>query len=267
LLDRVARVGVVARGVVFLVLALLLARIASGALGNSGSEGKAASGTGVARTVAEQTGGRVMLFVLAIGASCYALFSLFDAVMRHDFESDAKKWAKRAVSAWAFVTYAAFSVYSFYTALAGKNESGSSRQEGAEQSQWSARVLRWPAGWLLMLALGIALFVAAAVLAVKAVRGKFRKRLDEHRMSRPVLRTTVTFGTTGLLGRGALFAIVGWFLTRAAIENDPAHGKGVDGSVRSFADNAGGATVLWIVAIALVTFGLYLFLEARYRRV
>jgi uncharacterized protein DUF1206 len=266
LVDRVARIGVVARGVVFLVLAILVARIAAGALGGD-STGKAASGAGVARTVAAQTGGRIMLFALATGALCYALFSLFDAVMRHDFESEAKKWGKRALSVWAFLTYGAFSIYSFVTAVSGKNESGSSRKEGAEQSQWSARVLRWPAGQLLLLAVGAALFVAAAALAVRAVRRKFRDRLDEHRMSRPVRQTTLTLGTVGLLGRGALFAIVGWFVADAAIDNDPSHGKGVDGSARAFADNSGGAALLWVVAIAVVAFGLYLLLEARYRRV
>jgi hypothetical protein len=266
LVERVARIGVVARGVVFLVLAILIARIASGALGGD-STGKAASGAGVARTIAAQTGGRVMLFALAIGALCYALFSLFDAVMRHDFESDAKKWGKRALSIWAFVTYGAFSIYSFATALSGKNESGSSRKEGAEQSQWSARVLRWPAGQVLLFAVGVALAIAAVALAVRAIRRKFRDRLDEHRMSRPVLRTTLSLGTVGLLGRGALFAIVAWFVTDAAIDNDPSHSKGVDGSVRAFADNGGGAALLWVVALAVVAFGLYLLLEARYRRV
>jgi hypothetical protein len=266
LVDRMARIGVVARGIVFLVLAVLVARIASGALGGD-STGKAASGPGVARTVAAQTGGRVMLFALAVGALCYALFGLFDAALRHHESSDAKKWAERGVSLWAFFTYGAFSGYSFYTAFSGNNESGSSRQEGAEQSQWSARVLRWPGGQLLLLAIGIALFVAAAALAVRAVRGTFRKRLDEHRMSRPVRRTTVTLGTLGLLGRASLFAIVGWFVTDAAIENNPSNGKGVDGSIRSLANDNGGAALLWVVAIALIAFGLYLFLEARYRRV
>jgi Domain of Unknown Function (DUF1206) len=119
---------------------------------------------------------------------------------------------------------------------------------------------------VLMFAVGIALFAAALTLAVRAVRRKFRKRLDEHRMSRPVKRTTLTLGTIGLLGRGTLFAIVGWFVTEAAIDNDPSHGKGVDGSIRSLANDNGGAALLWVVAMALIAFGLYLLLEAAYRR-
>jgi hypothetical protein len=248
------------------VLAYLVARIASGALGGGKSTAKSASGTGVAQAVAEQSGGRVMLFVLALGTICYAVFCLIYAATHQDPKSEAKKWGTRAVSFWGFLVYGGFTIYALKTALSGKNQGGSSRQQNAEQSQWSARVLRWPGGQVLMFAVGMGLFVAAAALAVRAVRRKFRKRLEEHEMSRPVHRATLTFGTVGLFGRGALFAIVGWFVTEAAIDNDPRHGKGVDGSIRSLANSGGGAALLWVVAIALVAFGLYLILEARYRR-
>jgi Domain of Unknown Function (DUF1206) len=261
-----ARFGGAARGLVFLVLAYLVARIASGALGGGRSTAKSASGTGVTQAIAEQSGGRVMLFVLGLGTICYSVFCLIYAATHQDPKSVAKKWGTRAASFWGFLVYGSFTIYALKTALSGHQQGGSARQQNTEQSQWSARVLRWPGGQVLMFAVGIALFAAALTLAVRAVRRKFRKRLDEHRMSRPVKRTTLTLGTIGLLGRGTLFAIVGWFVTEAAIDNDPSHGKGVDGSIRSLANDNGGAALLWVVAMALIAFGLYLLLEAAYRR-
>jgi hypothetical protein len=80
-------------------------------------------------------------------------------------------------------------------------------------------------------------------------------------------RLAVTLGTIGYLGRAGLFAIVGWFVLSAAIENDPDKGQGVDGSVRRFADSAAGPYLLWVLAAALTAYGLYTFMEARYRKV
>jgi hypothetical protein len=41
----------------------------------------------------------------------------------------------------------------------------------------------------------------------------------------------------------------------------------VDGSVRRLAGTTAGAVLLYLVAVAMVLFGVYLLVEARYRRV
>jgi hypothetical protein len=93
------------------------------------------------------------------------------------------------------------------------------------------------------------------------------KRLEKSRMSRRTRRFAMATGCTGDLGRATLFGTVGWFVTSAAIENDPQHGKGVDGAARMLADNGAGGIFLVVIAAALVCYGLYLFVEARYRKV
>jgi hypothetical protein len=260
--DRAARIGLGVRGVVFVVLAYLVARIGSGALGTK----TAASGSGVAQAVAAQTGGTVMVFLLGVGLAFFAGFSALDAALVAE-SSDAKRWAKRAQKAFRAVIYGSLSVYAFYTAVRPRNDSGSSRQENREQARWSAEVLSWPAGNLWLGALGLALFGGAGYLVYKAVRRKFMDNLDEHRMSSRARRLATATGVAGHLGRAALYGLVGWFVTQAAVQNDPQDSQGVDGSVRSFADDPGGAAALWVIAAALVAFGIYMFVEARYRKV
>ena len=265
--DKAARIGLAIRGVVFFVLAYLVGRIASGALGSGGSTNKAVSGSGVAQAVAEQSGGLVMVFLLGLGLSCYAAFSLLDAVVNQYDSSETKRWAKRAQSVWRAVVYAVFSAYAFYTALNGQSKSGTSQHVDSKQAHWSARVLNWPAGWLLLGALGVILLAVAAFFTVRAVRRSFREDLDRARMSHRGWQVATVSGIAGYLGRAALYGIAGWFVLHAAIENDPSKSQGVDGSVRRFADNPGGAAVLFAVAAGLVAFGVYMFCEARYRRV
>lgn len=265
--SRALRVGLAARGIVYLLLSYLVARIALGALGAE-STSKAASGPGVAQAVAAQTGGRAVLVVLGIGLLLYALFSVVDAVLHHDDESpDAKRWGDRALSAWGFVVYGAFGVYCFVTAASSRGGKQTAAQSDRQHTEWSATVLRWPAGWVWLGLVGVVLVVIAVFLISRAARLSFRPRLDRDAMSHGTWSAAMVSGAVGYLGRAGLFGLVGWFILHAAIENDPHKGQGVDGAVRMFADSTAGPYLLWLLVIGLGVYGLYLFIESRYRYV
>jgi hypothetical protein len=265
--DRGARVGIAARGVAFLVLGYLVARIALGALGQGGTA-KSASGQGVAQAIAEQTGGRAVLVLLGIGLLLYAVFSLAEAFRAYNGESsDVKRWFGRARSVWQCGVYTAFGIYCFRTAASSTSGEGSSAHSNRQQQQWSADVLRWPAGWLWLGLLGAALIGMAAYQLYGCIKRTFLDDLKRHEMSRGTWRLASVLGVIGHLGRAGAFALVGWFVLHAAIENDPQKGKGVDGSARMLAQSAGGPFLLWLLAIGLGVFGLYMFIEARYRKV
>jgi hypothetical protein len=262
-----ARTGLAARGTVYLILAYLVIRIALGALGRPGT-GNAASGTGVAQAIVQQPGGRFVLVLLAAGLLLYALFSVLDAILHHDTESPAaKRWGDRALSAWGFVVYGAFCGYCVLTAAGPQRARSSAGRQDSQDTQWSARVLRWPAGAIWLALIGAVLIVIAAFLISRAIRRSFRPRLDERAMSRPAWYLAMGTGVAGYLGRAVLFGTVGGCILNAAWENDPRTGQGVDGSVRILAASTGGPVLLWVIAIALALYGGYLFLEARYRRV
>lgn len=265
--DRGARAGLAARGLVYLLLGYLIAHIAVGGLGGS-STNKSASGPGVAQTVAAQPGGRALLTVLGAGLVLYAMFSLLDAVLHHDDEQPAaKRWGDRFLSTWGFLLYGVFGIYCFLTAASSDAGQQTASQSDRQQSRWSERVLDWPAGWFYLGALGIVLLGIAAFLVSRCIRMSFRGRFERKQMSPWVWRSAVVLGVVGYLGRAGLFALVGAFVFGAAIENDPRHGNGVDGSARSFAQSTAGPYLLWALAIALIAYGIYMFFEARYRKV
>lgn len=263
--EGVLRAGLAARGVVFLILAYLVVRVATGALGPP-SESAPAGLPGVPVVLAARTG-RPVIVVLAIGLALYALFSAVDAILHHDDESPAaKRWGDRVLSVWGFVMYTAFSVYCFRIAFTASG-AVSSAQDRQQKTQWSARVLRWPAGWLWLGLLAGLLLAAAAFLVSRAWRRSFRARLDRASMGDRPWRAAMVLGTVGYLGRAGLFGVVGGCVLSASIENDPRHGQGVDGSLRLLAHNTVGIAVLCLLAAALLCYGGYLFLETRYRHV
>lgn len=262
--ERALRVGLACRGLVFVILAYLVARVATGALGAPSSSAPA-SLPGVPEALAAQAG-RPVILVLAVGLALYAVFSAVDAILHHDEESPAaKRWGDRGLSAWGFVMYAAFSVYTFRVALSSQRTS--SAQDQRQKAQWSARVLRWPAGWFWLGLLATVLIAMALFLVSRAWRRSFRPRLDRDRMGRRTWQAAMVLGSVGYLGRAGLFAVVGGCVLSAAVENDPRHGQGVDGSLRLLASSTAGEVGLWLLTAALFAYGLYMFFETRYRYV
>lgn len=264
--DRLSRVGLAARGIVYVVLAYLVARIALGALGASQTSNPA-DGPGVAQAVVRQGGGPFVLAILGVGLVLYAGFSAVDTILHHNDETPAaKRWGDRLLSAWGVVLYLLFAAYCFKT-VASDGSGQSSSKTDRQHTQWSASVLRWPAGWLWLGAAGVILLGIAAFLISRAWRRSFAERLHRKKMSPRMWLLAMALGAIGYLGRAALFGLVGWFILGAAIENDPDQGQGVNGAVRLFAQSAAGPYLLWVLAAMLFGYALYLFIETRYRRV
>ena len=73
-------------------------------------------------------------------------------------------------------------------------------------------------------------------------------------------------GAVGHVGRGIVFALVGWFLFRAALDHDPNEGGGLDTALKQLVRSERGAGLLRLVAVALFAFGLYRITDGFVRR-
>ena len=86
-------------------------------------------------------------------------------------------------------------------------------------------------------------------------------------MSEKVKKAFTAFGVFGHLARMVIFGLMGYFLIKAALDYNPDEAVGLDGALAKLANSAGGPIVLGAVAVGLLGFGLYSFMDARYRRV
>jgi len=64
-----------------------------------------------------------------------------------------------------------------------------------------------------------------------------------------------------------VFALVGIFLIKAAVEYDPDEAIGIDGALRKLAEQTYGTVLLGVVAAGLLAYAVFCFVQARYRRV
>ena len=238
-----ARSGLVARGLLWLLVGLLAARVALG-----GHE--QADKTGALQSLKEQPFGEALLLLVAVAFAAHACFRALEAAVGD------RELPKRAWSAFRVV------VYLFLAGSAARvlmSDGG-----GAEDARKStARVMAWPAGRWLVGAIGLGIVIAGLVMAVRGCRQDFTDKL---RLPGGLARRLVKpIGTAGLLGRGMVYALVGSFLVEAAVRFDPAKAKGLDAALKTGAGEPFGAALLWVAVAALLSFALWSFVEARYR--
>ncbi|WP_411152874.1 DUF1206 domain-containing protein [Streptomyces sp. A30] len=254
--EGAARAGLTARGVIYLLVGVLALQIAFG-------DGKRQADRGGALAeLADQPFGAALLWALGIGLVGMALWRLSE-VLFGSVGPDGRKARKRLLSAvrCAFYTFVAYSVISF---AAGSGGSGSSDEQSKDVT---ARLLEVPAGQWLVGGAGAGIAVAGVWIAVRAALRKYHDKLRLGQMSLRTRRLVDVTGVAGGVARGAVFAVAGAFAVRAAVDYDADRAKGLDDTLRSFADTPLGPWLLVCVAAGLVLFGVFSFAMARWRRV
>ena len=86
-------------------------------------------------------------------------------------------------------------------------------------------------------------------------------------MSEPVERGFTLLGVAGHLARMVVFALIGWFLFKAALDFDPDKAVSLDGALSAVKQAAYGKVLLGVVAAGLLAFAAYSVADARYRKI
>ncbi|MFG1999201.1 DUF1206 domain-containing protein [Spirillospora sp. NPDC048911] len=254
--HRLSRVGLAARGVLYLLIGWLAVRVG---MGDSG--GKEADKGGALQEIAGKPGGAVVLWLLVIGLAGLALWGFSEARYGQPVP-DGHKARKRLSAFGRGVVYTVGCAGTLAFVL--KNESSSSDQES---KSFTARAMSEPGGRWLVLAVGIGVIAWGLHQIWRGASRKFRKELKTFGMDGRVQRTVEVLGVVGHIARGIVAIGIGTFLAYAAITFDPGKAKGLDGTLRELAGTPAGPWLLIAVAIGLVIFGAYSLCEARWRKV
>jgi hypothetical protein len=253
--ELFARAGFISRGALYAIVGILAIKLAAG-IG-----GKATDQKGALQTVAHQPFGRILLILMVLGFIGYGLWRYVQAGFGHGPEGGGDPSAVGRVAAFASGT-----VYLFFAALSVLILTGDTGGSGGAQKA-TGGVLDWPAGRWLVGAAGLVFLGIACYQAYLGLSRKFLEQSKTEEMSRPVRRWIELIGVFGITARAVVFAMVGFFLLKAAIDYNPDEAVGLDGVLRKLLDGSFGAWVLGIVAAGLIAFGTYSLTDARYRRI
>jgi hypothetical protein len=254
-LEHLARIGLVAYGVVHLLVAWLALQLAWG-----GGSGQSADQSGALATLAEQPLGRPLLWLLAVGLIALAAWQAAEVLRwrsRLSSSGDARKKAleKTVKSVAKAVLYAALAVLAIRTATGGGGGGG---------QQQAAGVFGWPAGRWLVGLIGLVVIGVGVYLVHKGVSKRFLQEVDLGQAPPQTTRLVTRLGQAGFPAKGVSLAVVGGLLVYAAATFDPARATGLDGALRTILDAPFGKVLLTLVAIGIAAFGAYCFVRARY---
>ena len=248
-----ARAGLIARGVIYILVGWVAVLVA---LGQSSRE---ADQQGALHLLAGKSYGLVLLWLLGIGFAAYALWRLSEAAFGVTGEPPGA--GPRLKSLARVVIYAGLS-YLTFTVISGTDRSQSGRQQDI-----TATAMQHTAGRLLVGVVGLAIVACGITLVVEGARKKFMKYLQVAKMSARMRRVVMLLGMTGSIARGLVFALAGVLVIDAAVTHKASESGGIDKALLTLRDQPFGEFLMILAALGLMVFGLYGLCEARWRKV
>lgn len=250
-----ARLGYLARGIVYVLMGLFALAVAVGLADRAAGSGR------VLAHVARVPFGELLLALLAIGLLGYATLSLVaSATTPETRQRGLLALPARAADAIVGAVYLALALLAIR--LIGEPE----LRSGDLGERWARHVLALPAGAWLLGAGALTVLATGGVLLYRAARFPFGDRLDRRRLGAVGRAAIIAAARLGTAARGIAFAICGAYALRAAVRDDPASVRGLGGALASLGRSAAGPWLLALVAVGFVAYGAYQIAKVRFRR-
>ncbi len=249
--EYAARAGFAASGVLHLLIAFIVLRLAFGSGGNADQSGALA-------TLAQQPGGPLMLWMAAVGLFALGLWRVGEAVIGSKpgersgrQQDDSPAWKRAKSIGLAIVNFAiAFSAARF--AMGGGHSSGQ------QNAGLSAQLMQSGWGKALLIAVGLGV---VAVGGYHMYKGGSKKFLKDLRGSGGPAVTAV--GVTGYVAKGLVLAGAGLLVIVATLQADPSKAAGFDAAVKTLGQAPFGKVLLIVAALGIAAFGAYSFVRSR----
>jgi len=164
-----ARAGLTARGIIYILLGWVAILVA---LGRGSHE---ADQQGALQLLAGKPYGSVSLWLLGIGFAAYALWRLSEAA--YGVAGDGNRAGPRLRSLGRAVIYAGLAWLTF------KVIAGTQGSQSRQQQDFTAKAMQHPGGWWLVGLVGLVIVLVGLVLVGEGLRRKFMKYLRTSQMS------------------------------------------------------------------------------------
>jgi hypothetical protein len=249
-LDRGIRFGMVTYGIVHLVVAWLAVQLALGA------HQKNASQKGAMQTLAKQSYGPLLLWLIAIGMFVLVIWRVIEVFSGHQEYDGGKRWRRRATSAFKAVIYG----YIGYLALQYATGGGSS----SSSTSYTKTLMNQTYGRWLVGAVGVAIIVYGLAYARRGWTEKFMENLDARGTAGDAGSAYRVIGKIGYIAKGIAFCVVGGLFVAAAYTHHAKKSGGLDQALHTVLQQPFGPVLLILIAAGIACYGLFCFARARH---
>ena len=201
--------------------------------------------------------------MLTVGLIGYSLWCLVQAIM--DTENKGNTIfgiITRLFYAGVGIVYAGIA----WSAVQLLMQIGAVREGDKPEQEWTARFLRLlPYGRWIVAIVGAG-FIGFCFYELRRAFGNKLRILKTERQNPTEDLLATRIAQIGITARAAVFALIGFFLSRAGIYVDPKRVRGISGVLGTLVQEPYGPWLLTIVAVGLISYGIYmLFLSWRRR--
>jgi hypothetical protein len=245
-----ARTGLTARAVVYIVLGWLAVLVGLGGSANVDQRGAITE-------ILAQPFGTAMVWLLTIGFATYALWRLSEAAFGATGEG--KKPGPRLRSLARAIAYVVMAL------TAQSLLHGAQATQSGQQGALAGTVMQHQGGRLIVGIVGLVAMTVGLVLVREGWKTAFIRQFGDL----PARRRTVVvwLGRIGTTARGIVFAVTGLLAVVAAWTVDPTKAGGVDQAFRTLLQQPFGTSLVILLGAGIFVFGVYGLAEAAWRRV
>lgn len=252
--DRIARAGYVAKGIVYAAIGALAAQVALGVGGRT-------TGTGGAfESINAQPFGKVVLVVLALGLVGYALWKLVQGIMDPDEKGrDVQAIVQR-------VAYGGSALIHLGLAFSALEELFGAEGQSTTLDQWTEWVMSYqpPLGRVLVGIVGLGVISVGLYQFYAGATARFSKDMDHYHMGEAA-RWAMLTGRIGTVARAVVILVAGAFVALAAWQANPEQTRGLGGALATVVRQPYGPYLLGLTAAGLILYGFFMLVVARYR--
>ncbi|MEV6487557.1 DUF1206 domain-containing protein [Actinoplanes sp. NPDC051633] len=247
-LERLTRAGFIGYGVVHLLFAYVIARIAFGRPAQDGDQ------SGAMQRLAEKPFGAALIVVIIVGLVAMALWQILEIFAE-----------RTVVERVASAGRAAFYLYLSWNGvkvLKGKSASSADTQQNTAEGLLGSGL-----GRVSVIGAGLVVAAIGVGLAIVGITRRFEKHLRTSQMNAATRRLVTRLGVVGYTAKGLAYGIAGVLFIIAALQYDPEKARGLDAALTALSGQSYGMWLLLITAIGFAAYGLFAMAEARYRKV
>jgi hypothetical protein len=253
IIDRFARFGFAAKGIVTILIGAIALRYALG-LG-----GDITGPRGAIEGLLDEPFGRLTLALLATGLASYALWMFVEAIV--DPERKGSGFQGLAERAAFFVTGVGYGLLARVTVnlLLGRTGTQGMSLDDLAATVLTPRVGRWFVGLV-----GVTVTVAGLLQLRLGITTRFRDTLRRDLSNIEGALATAS-GALGYVTLGVLSLLVGYSLIEVAVRYDPSEAGGWEEALSLLGTLGEGHWLLGVASAGLIFYGFYFVLLMRYR--
>lgn len=256
-ISTIARIGYIAKGVVYFMVGLLTLQT------TIGMGGETSDATNALQEFIYQPFGTILLFGIMIGLIAHAIWRILQGVIDPEDRGDGAQ-----IIFFRMIDFLVGCLYISMSYAAWQILQGLGAQDSDQNTQvWVSKILELPYGKWLVMFCAVVILIGGLYQFYSAWSANFDSSFDAEEMSKQEKTTLRWLGRIGIGAWGVVYCMVAYLFYNAAVTYDADEAGGITQALQTLREQPFGTLALGITAGGLITYGVYLLVLSYYRKI